>query len=54
MQSFVNDLLDFRQMKMANFWLEYKPFDLVCTLRNIAEIFEPQVMQARVKFVIHV
>ena len=54
MQSFVNDLLDLRQMKLANFCLEYKPFDLISTLRNIAEIFEPQIMQAKVKFVIHV
>ena len=54
MQSFVNDLLDFRQMKLANFWLDYKPFDLIDTLRNIAEVFEPQVMYARVKFLIHV
>ena len=42
MQSFVNDLLDLRQLKFANLELENKPFDLVSILRNIAEIFSPQ------------
>ena len=48
MQSFVNDLLDLRQLKFANLELENKPFDLVSILRNIAEIFSPQTMYSNV------
>ena len=54
MQSFVNDLLDLRLMKFASLELENKPFDLVSILKNIAEIFSPQIMYSNVEFLIQV
>ena len=35
MQSFVNDLLDLRQLKFENLELECKAFDLIKVMRNI-------------------
>ena len=41
MQSFVNDLLDLRQLKYEKLELECKAFDFVSVMRNIGQIFQP-------------
>ena len=50
MQSFVNDLLDLRQLKFNTLKLEYEPFDFVGLMRNIGQIFAPQLSMGEVAF----
>ena len=41
MESFVDDLLDLRQLKEGMFTLVNKAFDVVSVLKNISMIFAP-------------
>ena len=42
MQSFVGDLLDLRQLKFNRLVLDNKPFNFVDVIRNVGQIFAPQ------------
>ena len=54
MQSFVDDLLDIRQIKDGVFSLEYSTFDLNEVLEEICEIFRPQTFAKGVELIVEI